>query len=106
MVHESSDGLQREGLQAAAAGQHIWVFVGPGLAVCREEAGGERGVGPEWGLGVPGERGNPKVTRRLGLSYGNTVGVRGEGGGSAWREGPDPKVKGEGGGARNRERSP
>lgn len=50
MVHESSDGLQREGLQAAAAGQHIWVFVGPRLAACREEVGGEREVGPGWGL--------------------------------------------------------
>lgn len=66
MVHEGSDGLQWEGLHAAAAGQQIWVFVGPRLAVCREEAGGERGVGPGWGLGVPRERGNPKVKRQVG----------------------------------------
>lgn len=78
MVHESDDGLQWESLQAAAAGQQIWVLVGPGLAVCREEAGGERWGGARLGVskGSKVERGNPEV--------------RGEGWGGQAVPGPSP----------------
>lgn len=75
VIHESDDGPQWKALPAAAAGQQIWVLVGPGLAVCREEAGGERWGGallrvraPRWkpggqrgGLWRPGRsRGHPQ----------------------------------------------
>lgn len=63
MVHESDDGLQGEGLQAAAAGQQIWVLVGPGLAVCREEASGERWGGARLGVRTPKWRGETRRSK-------------------------------------------
>lgn len=93
VVHESDDGLQWESLQAAAAGQQIWVLVGPGLAVCREEAGGERWGGARLGVskGSKVERGNPEV--------------RGEGWGGQAVPGPSPGERHppEGPGARRSE---
>lgn len=85
-------------MQAAAAGQQIWVFVGPGLAVCREEAA----VSVGWGQGVSRKREEALRSEVGRLGPGPGEGPKAGSGAHTQRRGPPQGSQGGKAGPRGR----